>query len=372
MQSIRQKWFYLFHTVLIVWVFLGPSIIMKTFYIIFDPVPRFDIMAIMWFSFLAIRTFILLYFVLLLIRSFRLKRSLIKVACMVLILIEIPFSLSFNSLGYMSFPTLNWFSMYWHPFNSYGYRDVEPRDPSECSFKVVITGDSYSSGAGIKCIEDRYDQILKKKLGDTWCIYNASGSGMDSKEELTSLKTYPFRGDYIIFQYYINDLDGSMKAFNISFPDPPEAKYETNPFVTATAIGNQLFFKYAHLFYVQEGYSDVMKAAYDNQEVLDDHYKDLAKVSHFADSTGAKLIVLIYPELTDLELSNNIYVSRIVGFFQDKAYAVIDVSDLVKQMPVKERVVSMIDAHGSEKVHLIVANKLFEVINESRTDIWMQ
>src|SRR5467141_2375075 len=60
-----------------------------------------------------------------------------------------------------------WMEKYWHPINSFGYRDLE-HDPSEFENKevVLVVGDSFVAGHGIAHIEERFSNILQKNLGD--------------------------------------------------------------------------------------------------------------------------------------------------------------------------------------------------------------
>ena len=63
-----------------------------------------------------------------------------------------------------------WFAKYWKA-NQLGYRDLELADKNfEGKYKIVILGDSYVAGHGIKNPEDRFSNILscRNKRNGAW------------------------------------------------------------------------------------------------------------------------------------------------------------------------------------------------------------
>ncbi len=346
--------------------FIGPSLMMRWVIYLFDIERQDVIAAIVWFSFLGIRTLICLILIWLLIRSFRTSKNMLKAYAILFLLLEIPFSFISSSYGLISYSSVNWHCMYWHPLNSLGYRDREPPDSSTCRRKIVVVGDSYSTGDGIKYIKHRYDRLLEDKLGDGWCVYSAAESGIDTKEELKRISAYPVKGNYTVLQYYMNDIDICWDNYNGNSQLRDDELF-LNPAITASAIVNFLIIRLILRFDYSD-YLSFMKEVYNNAEVLQEHYNDLIAIIDYTKDKHSKLVVLIYPELTDLETSNKIYVDKISAFFQDKGCIVISVGDLVKKMPVKERIVSPYDTHGGVKVHEMVAGKLAEVIAKEEED----
>ncbi len=288
----------------------------------------------------------------------------LKLIVAVFLLLEIAFSLITDSNGMVSFPTANWHCRYWHPVNQLGYRDREPQPDSLCRHKILTVGDSYTAGYALEDIKSRFDYLLQNRLGKDWCTYCVAEPGVDTKEEFTRLKKFPVSGNYIVFGYYINDMDSVLFNHGLSFPDPPEVTYGLNPLVTASSVFNFLFFKYGYLFHDNPDYYKFMKEAYSNEDVLKEHYGDLRKIIDFASASNAHLIVLVFPELNDLDASNEMYVAKMVAFFQQYPVTVINVSDLVKNIPMEERFASHTDTHPGPKVQRVIADTLFYVIND--------
>ncbi len=244
----------IFIVLLVVIVFLLPGLIFRTLVYIFDDLHNDGLAAIVWFSYLAFRIFACALLIWFSFQSFRRKKGFLKLYIIVFLFLEIGFSLYTDSNGMVSFATVNWHCRYWHPVNQLGYRDREPQPDSLCQHKILTVGDSYTAGYALEDINSRFDYLLQNRLGKDWCTYCVAEPGAETKEELTRLKKFPVSGNYIVFGYYINDMDSVLFNHGLSFPDPPEVTYGLNPLVTASSVFNFLFFKYGYFFYVNPDY----------------------------------------------------------------------------------------------------------------------
>lgn len=80
----------------------------------------------------------------------------------------------------------------------------------------------------------------------------------------------------------------------------------------------------------------------------------------YARENSIQLIVLVFPFLVDVEMSDSLYVNDIVNFFRTNKVSVINVSQLVKDVPVSERIVNNNDNHPSKLVNRIVAPEILK------------
>jgi len=71
----------------------------------------------------------------------------------------------------------------------------------------------------------------------------------------------------------------------------------------------------------------------------------------------------LFPFLTDLEMSEAMYLNDIVNFFQADNISVINVSQLARNIPVAERIVNMNDTHASRKINHIIAQEILKNSN---------
>ncbi len=96
--------------------------------------------------------------------------------------LEILFYSSFavsDTFGF-TLASRRWAEKYWHPINSFGYRDVE-HNPTEFGNKKVllVVGDSLVAGHGIPQIENRFSNILQRNLGGQYVVVNVAENVID-------------------------------------------------------------------------------------------------------------------------------------------------------------------------------------------------
>jgi len=319
-----------------------------------------------WLGYLLVRCICLILLIWVVVTSIKQVPKMGKIFVFIFLNFELFASCIINSrLQGGGYALMNWVCLYWHPINKLGFRDIEIRNDIECKKKILILGDSYSAGWGIKEINLRYGERLEVKLNGNWCTYCASIPGLDSKGEFKVLEKYPVKVQYVVLQYYMNDIEGaarnhglelkSIKTFN---------KY--NKITRSSSLMNFLYPYFAPLFFSKEGqiYWSFLNNAYKNKQVLTEHINDLNAIINFCLKSNIRLIALIIPELTNLEVSEKIYGSEMTDFFKMKHIDVIDLSDLVKNVPVRDRTVSKDDSHSSVLVNELIADTLFEHIKK--------
>lgn len=98
---------------------------------------------------------------------------------------------------------------YYH-LNSRGFRDkeVDVRKPADVG-RILVLGDSFSFGAGIKRAEDTYPALLDHKLGPEWEVINSGVRGWSTADELAFLKSegLALKPDLLIVGHVLNDAE---------------------------------------------------------------------------------------------------------------------------------------------------------------------
>ena len=107
-------------------------------------------------------------------------------------------------------------------------------------------------------------------------------------------------------------------------------------------------------------YINYLTTAYKNDTILSKHKKDLKLFMDYANENSIQLIVVVFPFLNDIEMSNSMYVNDIVNFFKDNKISVINVSHLAKNIPLAERIINKNDSHASQKLNRIVAQEILK------------
>jgi len=90
------------------------------------------------------------------------------------------------------------------------------------------------------------------------------------------------------------------------------------------------------------------------------HKDDLKLFVDYARENSIQLIVIVFPFLADIEMSDSMYLNDIVNFFKANKTSVINVSQLAKDLPVNERIINKNDTHASKKLNRIVAQEILK------------
>jgi hypothetical protein len=265
-----------------------------------------------------------------------------------------------------------WLAKYWKPINSYGFRDKEPRNSKNVIFFV---GDSFTAGHGLKSINDRFPNIVERELlkkGIPCSVVNIAENGDDTLTEFRRLNNFYYlskiKPTMIVLQYFGNDIEEIAQQNGIAFEGfhPPK---DMNSFLLFVGSGSYLV-NYIYWLYPREKfgqpYINFLKRAYHNDIVFGQHKENLMNFIHYARQNSIPLIVVVFPFIQDLEMSDEMYVNDIVRFFEYHHVPTINVSPLIKDIPLKQRIINANDAHASLLVHQIVAKEILKVIDENK------
>jgi len=260
--------------------------------------------------------------------------------------------------------TRNWLDRYWH-LNSLGYRDVEwTAESLPGKRKIVVMGDSFAEGYGIKNPADRFSDILGRKLGSQYIVMNVAIAGLNTQGEIERIKGFPYKPDILIYQYYINDIEDAARAHGLRLSAP---HVQQNPMLTWLIKNSYAFnFAYWRLMLLQphgsEGdYLTLVTGAYNDPQIWWTHQQELETIYQGSLSEGARLIVVVFPALTNISGSREI-TNKVVEFYQARSVPTLDVGVMLDNIPPDQLVVNSLDAHPNEWVHQQVANELYELV----------
>ncbi|MGD0278965.1 MAG: SGNH/GDSL hydrolase family protein [Smithella sp.] len=257
-----------------------------------------------------------------------------------------------------------WYAKYWKPINSLGFRDIEPTGNNHV---ILFVGDSFTAGHGLKSVDDRYSNIVGTELNKKEKKYNIINIGkpnLDSKDEYDVMRNFIYmtriEPEKIILQYCGNDIEGAAMNNGLifgGFHPPPDM----NKFLIFIGSGSYLL-NYIYWSFPREylgaPYINFLTEAYKNDYILSKHEDDLGLFVDYARENSAQLIVVVFPYLDNIEMSDSLYVNNIVNYFKARNVSTINVSQLVKYMPVPERIVNKNDTHASKKLNRIIAQEI--------------
>jgi hypothetical protein len=259
-----------------------------------------------------------------------------------------------------------WYQKYWKPINSSGFRDNEPggNKPS-----ILFVGDSFTAGAGLKSVDDRFSNIVGKELNKNEIAINIGKLSLNSMDEYIVMKNYIYmtkiKPKTIVLQYCGNDIlnvcmNKGLKFGGFNFFKNVDKVFI--PVIEGSYLINYIFWSFPKQ-YINESLVILLNQAYKNDDMLAQHKDELMLFVDYARNNSIQLIVVVFPFLQDLKKSDSMYVTDMVNFFEVNGVPAINVSALVKDIPLSERVININDGHASKKVNRIVAQEILKKLN---------
>lgn len=268
----------------------------------------------------------------------------------------------------------NWFNRYWQ-LNSSGYRDVE-WSPELLARKtrVMVLGDSFVAGHGIKKPQDRFSDVLGQMLGENYAVMNVGQNGANTTTEIYNGLKYPYEPDILVLSFYIDDILDTARGLGYDWDFVAE---KNNPsfLIEESYALNFIFWRIYRPYLYQprpdqntgasQNFMDWLLELYDNPDIKAAYREELLKIYTYAQEKDIQLIVVVFPHLTAVEISRPI-TSEVIHLYEEQGIPVLDVSIMIEGMPANSLVVNQFDAHPNELVHRLVAEELYRIISNAQ------
>jgi lysophospholipase L1-like esterase len=279
-----------------------------------------------------------------------------------------------------TFVSRNWIDKYWFPVNSMGFRDSEHfLNDLKGKKNIIIAGDSITAGYGIKDYQDRYPDILERKLGSGYQVINLSYPGWNIEDKVNAILHYPHIKEIkvIVYQMYFDDY---MQYVIHYCGKPPVTKTdwvipESGLYVLArkSYFINYVYWRLYEITFkyrktLQSEYISYLDCAEKNRsKVLADGFEVLNDVIKLCKKNNIKFIILKIPHLElngkIRENINNASKENNSLFVKDNI-VIVDCIDEYNKYEVTELRVNMSDSHPNEKAHRMIADILYETLNK--------
>ena len=265
-----------------------------------------------------------------------------------------------HSVGYTLASNI-WWERHWGPLNSLGYRDVEPVRASGRKLVFAI-GDSFTAGAGIADRSARFGDRIERHHPQLQ-VMNLGRNGSDSADEFTRLQAHPLQPDAVVLQYYPNDIEGAAQRAGRQRPQfrPYEdlASVKLRLVVRGSYLANFVYWQFEHGD--GTGYLRYLEAAFADADVVQRHVADLEQFCSWTREHRMPLVVVMFPLLEDLEGSRRL-TAPVARLFYEQHVPLVDVAELVADLPVAARTVNSHDGHASIVVNERVAAAIAKLL----------
>ncbi|MFN8564227.1 MAG: SGNH/GDSL hydrolase family protein [Anaerolineae bacterium] len=259
-----------------------------------------------------------------------------------------------------------WYENYgWAHLNSLGFRDYEPLPDAPALTRIGVLGDSFAMGHGINNIDDTFPQLLEKMLGAGYDVDLIAKSGWDSDTELFELESYPLRPNIVVLSYYLNDIDYLLEDPSVN----PNSNFAF-PQSEALAWYIRTFFLPNYIYYNLLQFTSSQRASSFAYDLIGAHLDDalwdkqvprLYEMVAWAQNHNVRLIVLVWPQLAEVEASTPA-TARVRDFFVSQGVQVVDMTDVLRGRSVGEITVNRFDSHPNAEAHRLAAEQLYHAI----------
>lgn len=260
-----------------------------------------------------------------------------------------------------------WVKKYWKPINQFNFRDYEIDTSITAKRKIFVLGDSFVAGQGLKSVENRFSNIVSKRLPKRYYVVNMGINGVDTLREKEILNSFPYKPDILILVYSPNDIGDRAIANGNRFEGfVPYA--DLNPLLKLL-VQKSYFLNFVYWQFPHEdcrNYINFLKKSYSSKSIFNAHLHDLTYFINYSKDNKIPLYVIIFPYFNfKLSQEQQEYLGKIADLFVSQQIETIVVSDLIKNIPFKKLIVNKMDIHPNELANKIVADELLKQISRN-------
>ena len=246
------------------------------------------------------------------------------------------------------------------------YRDT-PKTDTLGKKKVLLVGDSFTAGHGLKTADERYGNMLGEKLGTRqYVTYNLGISGSDTRDEYARLLKFGKTPDILVLQYFPNDIEKVALEHGL-IPDGFRPYSDLPRFIQSlfmrSYLLNYLYWQFPHGNFAP--FDVYARTAYGTPAIINDHLSDLYQFITYAKEHNAQFYVVMFPFSHNIEKTAE-YVKPVVNLFQTNNVPILDVGKLIGDIAPKDRVVGRNDGHASAIVNKRVGEALFRLVQSTQ------
>jgi hypothetical protein len=253
-----------------------------------------------------------------------------------------------------------------------GYRDKQPNKNENTVFFI---GDSFTAGWGVRDIQDRFGEtaaIELYKKGKKINEINLGRYGADTRLEFHLFEKFisitGIKPKQIVLQFFVNDVDKfipkNKKCTTIPINIPRWKKIMIDGSYLANYINKLYPTSISKPMTLSEcEYTEQLKFVYSTDSLWKKEECQLNKFKTYCIENKISLTIIFFPFMEDLTLAKKLHIeNRITAYCKHNNIKLLNVTDLIRNLPRQKRQVSITDSHASAEVHKIVGKKLATLI----------
>lgn len=242
--------------------------------------------------------------------------------------------------------------------------------------RIGVMGDSITFGIGIENPEDRFSDILERKLrkdGINAVVYNLGMSGIDTDDEIEDfhrLEPKNLQFDLMVWQYFLNDNNTATTSANAQITKRGAQRLRKN--LLLKFIVDHSFFADFLYWRLSTKHDQIFKELvaedlrlYHEPSIIRGHQAQIHEFISELKSKNLPVIVIMFPLIHSEEIrqqSRNEYKDMLKVFQLASPSAIIDLEKAFAPYSIKKLRASRFDQHPNEFAHQIAAELLYENI----------
>jgi hypothetical protein len=267
---------------------------------------------------------------------------------------RVYFAIAPMTQGFPTNASANWVRRY-SSTNSLGWRDAEHSKTADPSVRrLLVVGDSFAYGDGIKRAEDRFGEQVTAQLvettGKTWESMNASKGNSHTLDEIEFLRTMlPYQPQVVLLLYVFNDID------YLHMVTPALKMSRFSPL--GVLFSNSHLVQQIYLLFIRsvgEGRIDGV-AVYKDDELVSRHLVDIKRFVALARPQGARVFVVPM----DVSVANSggprSGHRNFMQLAEKAGIPVISTLEVFKGVEYRDLIVNSYDHHPNERAYGIAA-----------------
>jgi len=228
--------------------------------------------------------------------------------------------------------------------------------------RVSFVGDSFTAGHGIKDVEDRFSNRIRR-LHPDWEIQVLAGNGLDTGAELGFLTNYTTLGgqlDQVVLVYCLNDINDLMVDWVQNLPSVTNRVARRLPFYDDSYFLDLAYYRLtvAQIPWVKNYFSFVRDGY--RGEQWPKQMQRLQALHELVAARGGKLSVVTFPFLHALgpQYEYQFVHDQLNEFWQQERVPHLDLLPVFKDCPPARLTVNPFDAHPNEFANALAAERI--------------
>jgi lysophospholipase L1-like esterase len=267
--------------------------------------------------------------------------------------------------------SIAWYARHYHK-NALGLRDNldYPMALTPGKRRVTFVGDSFTAGFGVKDVEDRFVNRIRR-LHPEWEVHAVAKPGLDTSTEVDIMHNLTvsnhYQLDQVVLVYQINDIGEVMPGWVEGYK-----KMMADNFRQSWLFQNSYF---VNLFYQRwqlqqssylQKYFDEVEAAYKGQ-LWEIEKIGLLAFSNMTRIRGGRLLVVTFPYM-DTTLRFKSVHEQLDRYWEEQGVPHLDLLATFSNLPPAKLVVNAHDAHPNEYAHALAAEAIDEFLKHQITN----